>query len=402
MIGILQYDVAVEQFKNIINEYELIIESLSYVKYSIKEYELAYLIEDSFIIYIGLIHATPDFSENYVILFEELSENAIFKFNINGFIRRFEFGIIKYKKFNGRAGEPIDYTTKFMQNTYEIDEVLIESKFNYVDQKIPQLHVKERYNSWEGFLYNFIIFEISKKIKKGYAICQTRKVDVHKVATKRLKDIRAIVFNSYSSPPQPLFNNIGLYYYENGIYVSSEMVDIIKELEYSSKYNMWDFSKSNLKYFILAKHIKSNNPYYSEKEILYNAINNKYHNLERYDNVMPKNKWKSEQLVYELTKKIFKNKSVIYQYRPYFLKTEHGQMSYDVFICGEDIAIEYQGKQHFEPVEIFGGEKSFKEQIKRDKLKKYLSDLNGIKLIYINYNDKITTELIKKKIDLVK
>lgn len=111
MIGILQYDVAVEQFKNIINEYELIIESLSYVKYSIKEYELAYLIEDSFIIYIGLIYATPDFSENYVILFEELSENAIFKFNISGFIRRFEFRIIKYKKFNGRAGEPIDYTT---------------------------------------------------------------------------------------------------------------------------------------------------------------------------------------------------------------------------------------------------------------------------------------------------
>ena len=108
------------------------------------------------------------------------------------------------------------------------------------------------------------------------------------------------------------------------------------------------------------------------------------------------------QMVYELTKKIFKNKSVIYQYRPYFLKTEHGQMSYDVFICGEDIAIEYQWKQHFEPVEIFGGEKSFKEQIKRNKLKKYLSDLNGIKLIYINYNDKITTELIKKKIDLVK
>lgn len=59
------------------------------------------------------------------------------------------------------------------------------------------------------------------------------------------------------------------------------------------------------------------------------------------------------------------------------------------------MAIEYQGKQHFEPVEIFGGKDNFEKQKKRDVLKKKLSDENGIKLVYINYWEDITAELIR-------
>ena len=63
-----------------------------------------------------------------------------------------------------------------------------------------------------------------------------------------------------------------------------------------------------------------------------------------------------------MCKKIFKNNKVIYQHRPFFLKSDiGGQMSYDVFISGFNIAIEYQGKQHFEPIDYFGGEEAFKK-----------------------------------------
>ena len=74
-------------------------------------------------------------------------------------------------------------------------------------------------------------------------------------------------------------------------------------------------------------------------------------------------------------------------------------MSYDIYICGLKIAIEYQGKQHFEPVEFFGGVKNYQEQQKRDKLKALRSQENGIKLIYVNYWEDITPELIKNKIE---
>ena len=73
-------------------------------------------------------------------------------------------------------------------------------------------------------------------------------------------------------------------------------------------------------------------------------------------------------------------------------------MSYDVFVYGEKIAFEYQGKQHFEPVEYFGGKEHFEEQRKRDELKLKLSKENGIVLIYVNYWEDISTEAIREKV----
>ncbi len=75
-------------------------------------------------------------------------------------------------------------------------------------------------------------------------------------------------------------------------------------------------------------------------------------------------------------------------------------MSYDIFVTGLNIAIEYQGKQHFEAINFFGGETGLKKTKERDKQKKKLSEENGIKLIYIYYWEDITVDLIKKKIQL--
>jgi len=60
-----------------------------------------------------------------------------------------------------------------------------------------------------------------------------------------------------------------------------------------------------------------------------------------------------------------------------------------------DLAVEYQGEQHFKPIEIFGGEKGFQENKERDKRKKMLCEANGIRLEYINY-DQDMLERIKE------
>ena len=75
-------------------------------------------------------------------------------------------------------------------------------------------------------------------------------------------------------------------------------------------------------------------------------------------------------------------------------------MSYDVFISGLNVAIEYQGKQHFEPVDFFGGDKAFEDLLARDKLKAKLSAENGIKLVYINYWEDITPDLIISRVGI--
>ena len=60
-------------------------------------------------------------------------------------------------------------------------------------------------------------------------------------------------------------------------------------------------------------------------------------------------------------------------------------MIWRIYICGLKIAIEYQGKQHFEPVDYFGGKENFLKQKERDELKAKRGKEHGVKLIYVNY-----------------
>ena len=50
-----------------------------------------------------------------------------------------------------------------------------------------------------------------------------------------------------------------------------------------------------------------------------------------------------------------------------------------------NICIEFDGIQHFEPVEHFGGVKAFKSLIKRDKIKNDYCQKNKINLLRIDY-----------------
>ena len=63
------------------------------------------------------------------------------------------------------------------------------------------------------------------------------------------------------------------------------------------------------------------------------------------------------------------------------------------------IGIEYQGKQHFEKVDYFGGEKQFERQKKWDKEKQEICQYLGIELVYFYYNEKITESLVKEKLN---
>lgn len=59
-----------------------------------------------------------------------------------------------------------------------------------------------------------------------------------------------------------------------------------------------------------------------------------------------------------------------------------GNKTLDFFIPEKNIAIECQGRQHFEPVNSFGGVKEFENIIKRDEIKKDLCEKNHVNLLY--------------------
>ena len=65
----------------------------------------------------------------------------------------------------------------------------------------------------------------------------------------------------------------------------------------------------------------------------------------------------------------------------------------DFYLPEYSVAIECQGIQHFEPIEFFGGKKTF-EYIKiLDKNKFILCNENNINLFYINYDDKLEDKI---------
>ena len=108
-----------------------------------------------------------------------------------------------------------------------------------------------------------------------------------------------------------------------------------------------------------------------------------------------KRKWYSEVELFKLVKIYYKD--ALYQYRSRWL----GQQSLDIFIPSLNVAIEYQGIQHYEPVKCFGGDSAFKERRLRDRKKKELCQENNIKLIEWKYDEQIVKVNLDKKIDSV-
>jgi len=108
--------------------------------------------------------------------------------------------------------------------------------------------------------------------------------------------------------------------------------------------------------------------------------------------------WNSETSVYYMVNKLFEDKEVIvtHHFRPNFLDG----LELDIYFEYNEkkVGIEYQGKQHFEPIEYFGGEESFKGVVERDKRKKDLCKKNGVQLIYYNYYEEISESVLREKL----
>lgn len=76
------------------------------------------------------------------------------------------------------------------------------------------------------------------------------------------------------------------------------------------------------------------------------------------------------------------------------------KLKFDFYLTKHNICIEYDGRQHYEPIDTFGGVCEFNKTIKRDEIKtKYCKD-NNIKLIRIPYwSYKIIKDILNESIN---
>lgn len=68
-------------------------------------------------------------------------------------------------------------------------------------------------------------------------------------------------------------------------------------------------------------------------------------------------------------------------------------LPFDFYLPDYNTAIEFQGRQHYEPVNVFGGKEQFELQIKHDKIKSDYCKQNNIRLLCIKYDEDVDITL---------
>jgi hypothetical protein len=102
--------------------------------------------------------------------------------------------------------------------------------------------------------------------------------------------------------------------------------------------------------------------------------------------------WVAETAFFYAIKAAFPDHSVEQHARPKWLGRQH----LDVFIPSLSVALEYQGLQHDEPVEFFGGVEAFEANQARDARKLRLASRHGVRIIYVRAGyslDEITRQI---------
>ena len=69
------------------------------------------------------------------------------------------------------------------------------------------------------------------------------------------------------------------------------------------------------------------------------------------------------------------------------LGVHNGLLSYDFYIPNYNYLFEFQGRQHEEPIDFFGGEEQFKIQQEHDRRKREYAKEHNINLLEIWYYD---------------
>jgi|CXWL01.1.fsa_nt_gi hypothetical protein len=103
--------------------------------------------------------------------------------------------------------------------------------------------------------------------------------------------------------------------------------------------------------------------------------------------------WVSEMQLYDVVKRLFPDAQ--HHYRPVWLRPQE----LDIYVPSLKLAIEYQGLQHYQPLDFFGGEEAFKQREMLDKRKKRKCRLNRIVLIEWRFDEPINHSLLLERLE---
>ena len=106
-------------------------------------------------------------------------------------------------------------------------------------------------------------------------------------------------------------------------------------------------------------------------------------------------KFISETILFKTVSYLLKNCEVIHHYRADWLERQE----LDIFVPSLNLAVEYQGEQHFEPINAWGGEEALEKTRQRDEIKRRKCKEKGIKLIYFDHTMELTEKFVARQLE---
>ncbi len=104
--------------------------------------------------------------------------------------------------------------------------------------------------------------------------------------------------------------------------------------------------------------------------------------------------WINETLLFKYVVLLFPSYTVLREASPEWL----GKQRLDIFLPELNLAIEYQGEQHFKEIKLFGGAEGLKKTVERDKLKALLCKKNNVDLIYFTFKEKLSENFVLERL----
>jgi hypothetical protein len=152
-------------------------------------------------------------------------------------------------------------------------------------------------------------------------------------------------------------------------------IDILSAMisDYGSYSKSWQFGIKNNRQDICGIYLLE-----AELKDLLSVANNKIREIRGLKPIS--SKWKSEQMLFDRIKLAFPEFAVIGQGSPDWL----GEQRFDIWLPKCAVAIEYNGKQHYEAIGYFGGEVGLQKTMERDELKKQKCIENRTTLIIVD------------------
>ena len=308
---------------------------------------------------------------------------------------------------------------QLIEDTQKLEDVYINNGFGFFSIKILRLRSNAiEYLDNKNTAREYYLSEFSNKNTLGRTLteislffaffkpdykCELKAEDVH-LAANTGNYLTDFGMEHYENMKPIINNELYLYQKEHG---ENFLYSIFKDFLFNKKVTLF-----------------STTPYSTEKDVLHSKITATHdiasiplkeffrhcENVYRESISIPRigEGWLSETLLYRRIQAAFPTLEVIHHGRPNFLKPQH----LDVFIPELKLGIEYQGAQHFNSVEFFGGEEGLirtkeRDRVKRKKMKdnchdlievfpNYLLDdiLNQIVNIGIKHNKKLYVDKI--------